>query len=611
MTKRLLTSASIPGVLVLVLASCGGKGGKAVQPQDFTASNAMGGPPPVCTGEPKLAKPLVVDIDPDARVGLEASLKKGSVVVVAYDCVNVRVLDNCTLADKIPYEYAGTSRKEQVVQMTGADDVKVNLPLSSGKLGGEVSSGRSIDLGLVYVGRRSTVVGRVAREQLTGTCDGATHFISNATVGAFAMSTGSAGKVAAVGDLFGIGASAKSESARKASSGDGSLDSCRTSNPDAADPPAECRSPLRIELVPVVGSVAAAADATKPASGKSADAKSTEEKPGGSATGEANPCRDGYHFADGVCTKAETKSGYLCELYNETECKAQCDKGNPGSCYNYGFTLGIGPAATAAFKKACDLGHAQGCFSYGREIIPEGFQPKDKLAEWAGSIEVFKKGCDLGSGTACNWYGNGIGEKWSAPTYDVKGAFAAHTRGCALGDGWACSAVAQSYLKGEGVAKDVPKGLDFFNRACAGGDAQVCNDFAYDLRFGAFGAPKDPERALKIQTMMCEQHPGKMNCSQRAELLVELGRFDDAFTQAKAVCDANTSYCEALVGLYDTGRGTPRDPAASRAVVQRVCADHPSSKLCKPKTVAADPPPDPVPPPMKAKPKTKPKPKKK
>lgn len=53
----------------------------------------------------------------------------------------------------------------------------VNLPLSSGKLGTEVQSGRSIDLALVLVGRRSTLVGGVERKTLTGNCEGATHFV--------------------------------------------------------------------------------------------------------------------------------------------------------------------------------------------------------------------------------------------------------------------------------------------------------------------------------------------------------------------------------------------------------------------------------------------------
>jgi hypothetical protein len=65
----------------------------------------------MCTGTPKQAKPLIVDLDPDARVDLEATMKKG-VAVVAYDCKSFRVLPAC----KVPearYEYAGVSRKTE------------------------------------------------------------------------------------------------------------------------------------------------------------------------------------------------------------------------------------------------------------------------------------------------------------------------------------------------------------------------------------------------------------------------------------------------------------------------------------------------------------------
>src|SRR5687767_9235086 len=141
-----------PALLVVVasLASCGGHGGELVRPKDFVARDAVGAPAPACTGAPQLAKPLVVDLDPDARVDLEAAMKKG-VVVVAYDCQSLRVLPACKL-EASGYEYAGVSRKEQVVQMKSQDELSVNLPLAAQKFGGSVQAGRSIDLALVLIG---------------------------------------------------------------------------------------------------------------------------------------------------------------------------------------------------------------------------------------------------------------------------------------------------------------------------------------------------------------------------------------------------------------------------------------------------------------------------
>ncbi|MBL8744042.1 MAG: hypothetical protein JNK04_23205 [Myxococcales bacterium] len=178
----------------LPMLSCGGAVGEAVRPDDYTAAGVSGGPN-ACEGPGKQAKPLIVDLDPDSRVDLEAAMKRG-VAVVAFDCKSLRVLTSCKVGDA-KYEYAGVSRKEQVIQLTSQDDLAVSLPISSAKLGGEVKSGRSIDLALVRVGQSSAPLGSITRDQLQGSCEGATHVIQTATVGAFSMSTGSVGKVGA------------------------------------------------------------------------------------------------------------------------------------------------------------------------------------------------------------------------------------------------------------------------------------------------------------------------------------------------------------------------------------------------------------------------------
>ncbi len=63
--------------------------------------------------------------------------------------------------------------------------------------------------------------------------------------------TGSAGKARAVAELFDAGGSASSASSRSVKDADGSLEACRSADPEAARPPAACRSPLRLELKPI------------------------------------------------------------------------------------------------------------------------------------------------------------------------------------------------------------------------------------------------------------------------------------------------------------------------------------------------------------------------
>src|SRR6185436_9885133 len=115
----------------------------------------------------------------------------------------------------------------------------------------EMESGRSIDLALALVGLRSTTISKVDRTELSGSCEGATHFMQTASVGAFSMATGSVGKVAAAAELFSVGAKASSESSRKAVTSDGSLKDCMSSDPDADAPPKQCRAPISVQLLPI------------------------------------------------------------------------------------------------------------------------------------------------------------------------------------------------------------------------------------------------------------------------------------------------------------------------------------------------------------------------
>ncbi|MEM9695177.1 MAG: hypothetical protein AAGA56_21725, partial [Myxococcota bacterium] len=136
----------------VTLVGCGGAVGEKLRPEEQTANEALNIKPAACTGTADHARPLIVDWDPDARVDLEASMKSG-IVIVKYDCDSMTILHGCEVRDAA-YTYAGVSRKEQVVQMKSLDDLQANVPVSSGKLGAEIQSGRAIDVAMVMVGKR-------------------------------------------------------------------------------------------------------------------------------------------------------------------------------------------------------------------------------------------------------------------------------------------------------------------------------------------------------------------------------------------------------------------------------------------------------------------------
>ena len=584
MTTKLIGTSLL--LLSILAASCGGQAGEKLRPKDYTAANALGAPLPVCTGEPKVAMPLVLDLDTDARIDLEAAMKK-SVVVVAYDCNTLRVLSNCKVNDD-NYEYAAIDRRERVYRLKGEDELKVNLPTSAGKFGAEVKAGRTIDLGIVMIGRRTSHTGSVDRDQLVGTCEGATHFLQKATIGAFSIVTGSVGKAAAVADVFSVGARGSSESTRDSTTQDGSLEACRSAAADADSPPPQCRSPISVELTPIRGKSSASASVAAVASKEEPKAKPSEEAPpppaaGQSAgpAGEENPCREGYLYSGGICTKEPSDTGYLCELTNFKECKEQCEKGNVGSCYN-GGKWASEEEAPPLFKKACDGQHGDACYELGRFVRPK-YSEKGTEADFKKAYELFKHACDLGSGYGCTEVAITLSEERTSFMRDLPASFRAWRRACALGNSTGCFWAATGYADGIGTAKDPQKGIDLFAKACAGGNDKVCVDFVNALSWGQ-KYPKDLARAAPIAKKLCETaeahnpYPGiksdeASKCERAAEVLGELGKDDEAFKYAKRACESDSeAHCLVMGRMIAAGRGTKKDPGAANAIFKKYCA---------------------------------------
>src|SRR5262249_25761778 len=160
------------------------------------------------------------------------------------------------------------------------------------------SRGSSIDLALVMVGKKGTTVAAAAKPELAGTCDGATHFVRSAFVGAFAMATGTNGKARAVADMFGASAQAASTSEKKTANKDGDLEACRKSTADAPKPPDQCGSAVRLELVPLVADLA-----TK------AETKSDKDE-------EAKSCPEGMVRAGAKCTADAPAVTHECDHKN-------------------------------------------------------------------------------------------------------------------------------------------------------------------------------------------------------------------------------------------------------------------------------------------------------
>ena len=404
------------------------------------------------------AEPLVVDWKPEQRGDLEVAMKDG-LAVVEYSCKGIKVLSDCHIDGS--YTFAGMTKKEQVIRLTNSDEVQANLPLSGAKIGGGLARGSTIDVAMVLVGKRRTTWREPTKADLQGQCDGATHFVRSANIGAFAMQTGTSAKASAAAEVFGAGASAESSSEKSTANRDGDPKSCEGSSPDAKAPPAQCGAAVRLVLAPI-----------RPA------ADAPPDKPVAAVAPEEPECPQGLVLSEGKCTKKEDATTHQCEPSAADDCKAQCDKGHAGSCVTLGklHLRGAGvdkddAKAAEVFQKACDGSDSEGCAALAALVA------RTDAAKAAG---LWTKACDGGVAAACTGLGKATLEG-AGTDKNPERALALLLRGCDGGDPEGCSVAADRVRMGTST-EDQQRAIQLDNRACQGGVTRACVNVgkAYD-----------------------------------------------------------------------------------------------------------------------------------
>jgi hypothetical protein len=369
----MFTRRSFVSCALVSLCACGA--GEAIRPQDPTYAGASGGDTlahgPGCHDVGSDGSPLIVDWKPEERGDLEVAMRQG-VAVVHYDCNSFRLLADCH--PRGTYGFVGITKKEQIISLANADEAKANLPLNGGTLGASLSRGSTLDIALVMVGKQATTFSGLTRDDLVvGSCDGATHFVHGATVGAFAMKTGTAGEVQSTASLFGVGANAGSSSHRSVSNKDGDSEACSQADLDAKKPPAQCGALLRIQLVAISDGAKTDAKVGPPATG---DAGAPDK---GRAGVKAPPsdlsCPDGLVAVQGKCAAVAQAANmpHECKYGDPKDCAVQCDAGELTSCARLGFmyTDMTGfvhydeAKSLALFQRACGGGNQAGCSGLG------------------------------------------------------------------------------------------------------------------------------------------------------------------------------------------------------------------------------------------------------
>lgn len=596
--------------LALLGSSCGGgqlpaKLAEEARPKDDDKAAAVAGEPDVvCDPGARFAEPLIVDLKPEERATLEMVMK-GGVAVVSYDCKHLTVLRDCSVQGT--YGFVGVSTKEVVHAFSTTSDIGANLP-SLGPLpveiGAQLNTGKSLNLAIVTVGRRRTTVTGATLADLKGTCDGATHLVRGADIGAFAMSIGTRAAQSATVQVFGAGAHEAGTSEKSIDRRDGELPSCKEADPDAESPPKQCRALVRLELQPLVR-IEATPDA---AAGAKAGGDADDDE-----AHKVAECPKGMVRAEGVCRAAAEVAAHACTPTDLADCTKQCDGGHFGSCtvlgdmYRFGRNGATADQAAAAklYDKACAGGDAAACtwlglaYEYGRGVTPDmrhavelfkhscdaghaagcnnlGFAKAKGLdgspPDAEGSAKLYRRACDAGDKVACFNFairllsGGGVDK-------DPARALELYTRSCDGGYGKACSNLGVQYSKGEVVTKDLPRALDLAARGCKLGDDIGCKNGAWLLEHGS-GVPVDMDRAGAMYARSCTL--GNMDACAALNTLVKAGKVKTdlaALTESfRKGCEAkNYKACESYARALQSGTGVAKDAPKALTLLTQAC----------------------------------------
>ncbi|MBA2540021.1 MAG: sel1 repeat family protein [Deltaproteobacteria bacterium] len=437
---------------------------------------------------------MAIDWKPELRGDFEAAMKEG-LAVVNYDCKSLKLQPACSLEGS--YGYLGTTRREKTIEMSTKDELAANLPVGGltwlSDLGAKFGRGTSLAARLVMVGKQSAGKKQATKGDLKGGCDGATHYVRAATIGAFVVASGSQAELAANVKIVGKGASAGSTSQTKIQSEDGDVEACQKSTSDDKRPPEQCGALVRIELEPIG------------AGGRGPDAAPPDV--------EIAMCPSGFARGDdGVCRKPDKP--HQCKLGDGGDCAKQCEAGSANSCatlasmHKNGTGVAKDWAKAASFaQRACAKDVMAGC----RIVATAKLGGEGTAKDVKGAIFLLDKACKAGEGAACvdlgvaelglkdkkgaenaqysfrrACYGGGQAEgcAWLGTLYaEGKGGLTASPKlavsffekGCKDGSGRACEGLGELLKAGKGVAKDAARAKELFTKACTAGHATACN----------------------------------------------------------------------------------------------------------------------------------------
>jgi hypothetical protein len=247
-----------------------------------------------CRAAADAGRPMLVEWPATEKAALQSAATRG-LVVVRYDGCRLRLLDRCDAGGG--YAFTETSRSRDGFAIRDRSELYARLPLGAIKLEAELGEEASLELAYVAVGTRDADEVSISRTQLSGGCDGSTHFVRSMVVGAYELARATASEVGAGADVGPAGIGGSREASRQVIRGDGNLEACLDDATPADD--TRCQAVVQLVLVPID-------DAPAELTGESRRRKS-ETAPVDSKTPHAfsdvefYPCQAGRTWTGGGC----------------------------------------------------------------------------------------------------------------------------------------------------------------------------------------------------------------------------------------------------------------------------------------------------------------------
>lgn len=234
----------------LVLSGCGASSAARPAPPKFDGHGAK------CDATHSVAEPLVVEWPSTARGRLESSLQSGRLIAVRHVGCDIEVLPQCTVEKAYAYRAFRSAKTDELV-IEDTDRLHAKLPVGAVALEGKIDRGTSLHVDMRSVGRWELTVAGMTTSALKGICDGVTHVIGAATVGAFRFYSTAHLDAAGAATFAGAGGGAGSSSKREDLMSDGDTSACAIAREEDENPPKGCSAVIGIELMPMGGTMSA------------------------------------------------------------------------------------------------------------------------------------------------------------------------------------------------------------------------------------------------------------------------------------------------------------------------------------------------------------------